>query len=123
MTNTQTVIRVDENKDLYSLIAAMGDVSAEGQNSVVLWSETIGSPILKSVDELDLVQIYAKKFSLDITLSAANDPGLTQLAKQAGWKVLWEMPEMDAILHGQEIEHEANQWVERALKTDWQRAG
>lgn len=123
MTNLQSVIRVDENKDLYSLIAAMGDASAEGLDSVVLWSETKGSPILKSVDELDLVQLYAKRFSLDVSLSAANDPILSQLAKQAGWKVLWEMPEMDAILYGEEIKHEANQWVERNEETDWQRAG
>ncbi len=125
MNNIQTVIRLDDCRDLRGLIAAMSDARAEGSDSVVLWGQGQESRLLKEIEQLELVKLYANRLDIKIVLSAANNPRLRRTANQIGWKVLWEMPEMDAILQGTAIEREANRWVvfDEADKDDMKIAG
>jgi hypothetical protein len=121
MKNLQKVIEVDTCKNLYNLIAAMGDARAEGAESVMLWSQGSSSKVLQNVDELELVERYVRKFGLKVTLSAANDPTLRRMASQLGWKVLWQVP--DTVLEREPIQPEISQWLFRREQTGWQAAG
>lgn len=123
MKNSQKLILVNNYNNLYNLIAAFGDARAEGAESILLWAQGESSAILQEMGELEILERYARKFNLQVTLSAAGNPLLRHLATQLGWNVLWQIPGMDAILLGEAIQREANQWVVEEEEAKWQVAG
>ncbi|MEI6046053.1 MAG: hypothetical protein WCS37_17010 [Chloroflexota bacterium] len=123
MKTLQKIIVVDTCKNLYNLIAAMGDARADEADNVMLWSQGSHSTVFSSVEELELIEQYARKFGLKITLSAANDPVLRRMAAQVGWKVMWQIAELDDTFDRQPLQPEIVQWQYRREPSGWQVAG
>ncbi len=103
----QPILKTTSYPDLYRFLAALAEESAvfsfgldeAGQGkSVLVWSPEAHSSLLDSADKLALVEKYARKLGVNITLSAASDATLRELAARQGWKVLWEIPGLDPAI-------------------------
>jgi hypothetical protein len=125
MNTFQQVILANKYNNLYNLIAAFADARAEGADSVLLWAKGEKISLLQDIGELEVLDRYARKFNLRISLSAAENPPLCRMASQLGWHVNWQIQGLDSILLGHSIQREANQWVvaEEEEEASWQVAG
>jgi hypothetical protein len=126
MQSLQKVIHVNRFKELQGLIASLADARAEGAKSVVLWAQGDKLNLLQEPGELELLERYARRFNLEIVLSAADNPDLRRMAKQLEWKVLWEMPGMEAVMEATNFQPDTIQWLTREEsqeEKDWKVAG
>ncbi len=90
----QTILITTHYSDLYSFLHAMVlETQAKFEtplDNIVIWSPEQQSELLDSQDKLDLIQVYATRLKVSVTLSASSDPVLREWGKKAGWTVLGE---------------------------------
>ncbi len=97
----QPILNTQSFPDLYSFLAGLAEETTNAKavnpatQSVVIWSPENSATLLDSRDKLDLVEHYARKLGVQITLSAASDQNLRHNAQEVGWNVLWSMPGLD----------------------------
>lgn len=109
MKQLQPVIIVEQYSDLYRLLARMADLTHLHLNplelafqpdppSIIVWSPEPYSPLLDEFSKVELLERYARKLGVQITLSAASNLQLREWGHRVGWLVLWDVPELDRAL-------------------------
>ena len=99
----QPVIKTTEYRDLYSFLDALIGArqtldEQEVGDSVVVWSPDTASDLLDDQGKVELVEIYARRLELNISLAAAGNRQLREWGQALGWQVLWNMPGLDEAL-------------------------
>ncbi len=95
----QPVLNTTNYSDLYEFLHALVFETNSNKHShldsIVIWSPEASSSLFDSRDKLDMVEHYARKLNVSVSLSAASDSVLREWGNEIGWQVLWEMPGLD----------------------------